>query len=169
MKAGSSLQRVMTHQRMTATVPETGSNQPPYFPTMVLYWLFFCDRFKLISIILQKKSRRHINTTNGGERKPENVCFRGKIANKLVCKPSFIRTIPSTPEFHRVMHLRCAWVIPPIGNRNSRSSPCPEGYYSIVAFSINFLILLVNQIVKFIANLSDLIGSNCVKHRIGVR
>jgi hypothetical protein len=127
-----------------------------------LYGLFFCDRFKLISINLQKKSRRQ-HTTNGGEKNRKQK-FSGQNSKQNVCKPSFIRTIPSTPEFHRVMHLDARGFLPPIGNWNFHSSPCPEGCYSIVALSINFLIFIVNQIVKFIAKYRDLIRNDCVEN-----
>src|SRR5512133_2626277 len=38
---------------------------------------------------------------------------------------SFIRTLPSTPELHRIMRFRARGLSPPIENWNSRSSLCP--------------------------------------------
>jgi hypothetical protein len=59
MKVGSSLQLETIHHKMTATVPEMGKSHPPYLLAAFLNWLFFFDRFKLISIFLRKKTRRH--------------------------------------------------------------------------------------------------------------
>jgi hypothetical protein len=44
---------------------------------------------------------------------------------------SFIRTLPSTPELHRIMRFCARGLSPPIENWNSRSSLCPEEYFSI--------------------------------------
>jgi len=82
MKAGNSLQRVMNHQSNIASVPDSGINHPPYFPAIVLTALCFCERFRLISIILQKNPAGNL-TASGGEKSPENECFRGGTANKL--------------------------------------------------------------------------------------
>jgi hypothetical protein len=59
MKAGNSLHRVINHQSNIANVPEIGISHPPYFPAIVLTALFFCDRFRLISMFLQKNPQAH--------------------------------------------------------------------------------------------------------------
>jgi hypothetical protein len=45
---------------------------------------------------------------------PENIFVFGakyRIPKRLAEIPSFIRTLPSTLEFHQVMHYKCSWVI----------------------------------------------------------
>jgi hypothetical protein len=54
--------------------------------------------------------------------------------------PSFVRTIPSTPEFHRVMRRRRSWVITTGRELEvETSSLCPEGIeYSFFMLRENF-------------------------------
>jgi len=42
--------------------------------------------------------------------------------------PSFFRTVPSTPEFHRILRcLQHSWVVTTDRELERCSSPCPEG------------------------------------------
>ena len=128
MKDGNSLQREISHQASTASVAETGINQAPYLLAALHSGSCFCDLLKLTSISSLKNPQEDEKPC--GTKKPKTNVF-GAICKTYACFPSFIRTVTVDSGISPDHALLCSWVLPPIGNWNFHSAPCPEGVFNL--------------------------------------